>query len=69
MLAELKHNASGAPAVWAALNEKKMKDKASHAKKRLNHEAAPAMTLQEFEQVDAQGEVHGWFQKMATYLN
>jgi len=61
MVAEAVHIAGGGQGQWAALDEEKKRKKVSRAKRRLNSEAASAMTPALLTAVDPQGDVRGWF--------
>ncbi|MFN3727705.1 MAG: ATP-binding protein [Allosphingosinicella sp.] len=62
LVAACVHDASDPPSRWAELEPEKQEEKASRAKKRLNNGAAARMTLEQLREMDADGEVLGWFQ-------
>lgn len=60
IVAEAVHIAGGGQGQWNALDEAKKRKKVSRAKRRLNTEAASAMTPELLTAVDPQGDVRGW---------
>jgi hypothetical protein len=60
LVAEQVHIASGSSTAWANLTDEKRGDKASRAKRRLNTDAADAMTLAQLQHMDGNNEIHGW---------
>ena len=62
LVAEATHSASESPNAWAQLGDDKRSEKSSRAKRRLNTSVVARMTLAQVQQVDAHGEMLGWFQ-------
>lgn len=56
------HNASGSPNPWDQLDARSQSEKESRAKVRLNNAVAASMSLAQLREVDAGGEILGWFQ-------
>lgn len=61
LVAEAAHGASETANAWAQLDDDKKSSKISRAKRRLNTSVVARMTLAQVQQVDAQGEMLGWF--------
>lgn len=66
LLAAHVHNASGSPNPWNLLDARSQSEKESRAKLRLNNAVAASMTLAQLCEVDANGEILGWFQAITT---
>lgn len=64
MVAEAVHIAGGGQGQWNVLDEDKKRKKVSRVKRRLNSEAASAMTPELLTAVDPQGDVRGWLNNM-----
>lgn len=64
MVAEAVHIAGGGHGQWDVLDEDKKRKKVSRVKRRLNSEAASAMTPELLTAVDPQGDVRGWLNNM-----
>ncbi|WP_187335332.1 ATP-binding protein [Novosphingopyxis iocasae] len=62
LVAEHVHFTSGAANPWDQLDHEKQSKKQSRAKTRLNNAVASSMTLAQLREVDAGGEILGWFQ-------
>ncbi len=62
LVAEHVHFTSGAANPWDQLDPEKQSKKQSRAKTRLNNAVASSMTLAQLREVDAGGEILGWFQ-------
>jgi putative ATP-dependent endonuclease of the OLD family len=53
---------------WNELNDKKKKSKEGNVKKRLSSSASAFMTVKLIDEVDVDGEVVGWLQKISELL-
>ncbi|GEM_PF-1380425 len=62
------HNSTGGTP-WDQLDDDRKKKKESRVKQRLNTEVADKMTLPYINEIDPNGELIGWLQKIATYVN
>lgn len=69
MTAEAIHTADPNSLPWAGVDAVKKKEKASRAKRRLNIDAANAMTLAMLQSSDPTGEIERWLRQIATCLN
>jgi len=69
-LAQTIHEASDSEVSWNGIqqNKEKLKKKSSNAKKRLNQECVKEMNLELLGQIDADGEILSWFEKIQEQL-
>lgn len=67
-IAELIHNVSGSPKMWAELEGERRGEKISKAKRKLNHIAVSFMTKARLDEVDPDGHVIGWFQQIKQLI-
>lgn len=68
MTAEALHVADPKAPPWAGVDAEKRKGKASRAKRRLNTEAADAMTVVMLQSSDPTGEIEGWLRQIGGHL-
>jgi energy-coupling factor transporter ATP-binding protein EcfA2 len=64
-VAQALHEQSGAEKAWEELDDETRRKKIGHAKKRLNHDVAKAMTVEMLEERGALSEVLGWFEAIS----
>jgi len=67
-IAEIIHNLSDSPKMWANLEDDSRAKKIAKVKKNLNHFAVPLTTKERLEQVDPGSHVLGWFQQMKQLI-
>lgn len=68
LTAEALHTADPNSPPWAGVDAAKKKEKASRAKRRLNTDAADAMTIAMLQSSDPTGEIESWLRQLARYL-
>jgi predicted ATP-dependent endonuclease of OLD family len=68
LVAQKIHETSNSGIEWDSLAEKSRKEKESQAKKLLNRDAVPAMTIEQLRQIDSLNEIEGWFINIASRL-
>jgi predicted ATPase len=69
MTAEALHTANPQAPPWDQVDAHRRKEKSSLAKRRLNVDAANAMTLAMLQTSDPNGEIESWLRQIATSLN
>lgn len=69
LVAETVHNADPSSSAWSSLTDEKIGKKVSKVKRRLNSEAAQKMTVTHIQEIDPDGHIESWLQRIASSLN
>lgn len=68
IVARAVHETSNSPVPWDALDLERKESKESQAKSRLNNEVVAGMNYEELTELDANGEIEGWFQRIGAII-